>query len=75
MTSSSWSRLLTTSSLPRDELKPKSEEPSRPGERLQASSSLDLTTKQVEVYVYTESNGVHEVAMIFEFPKSKEDPT
>jgi len=34
---------------------------------------LDLTTKQVEVYVFTESNGVHEVAMIFEFPKSKEN--
>ncbi len=35
--------------------------------------SLDLTTKQVEVYIFTESNGVHEVAMIFEFPKSKEN--
>ena len=35
--------------------------------------SLDVTTKQVEVYVYTESNGVHEVALIFEYPKSKEN--
>ena len=33
---------------------------------------LDLTTKEVEVYVYTEPNGVHEVAMIFEFPKDRE---
>jgi hypothetical protein len=31
----------------------------------------DLTTKEVEVYVYTEPNGVHEVAMIFEFPKDQ----
>jgi hypothetical protein len=34
---------------------------------------LDLTTKQVEIYVFTESSGVHEVAMIFEFPKNKEN--
>jgi hypothetical protein len=32
---------------------------------------LDMTTKQVEVYVYTESNGVREVALIFEFPKTE----
>jgi hypothetical protein len=32
---------------------------------------LDLTTKQVEVYVYTESNNVREVALIFEFPKGE----
>ena len=32
---------------------------------------LDLTTKDVEVYVYTEPNGVHEVAMIFEYPKAE----
>jgi hypothetical protein len=32
---------------------------------------LDMTTKQVEVYVYTESNGVREVALIFEFPKAE----
>ncbi len=31
----------------------------------------DLTTKEVEVYVYTEPNGVHEVALIFEFPKEQ----
>ena len=31
----------------------------------------DLTTKEVEVYVYTEANGVHEVALIFEFPKEQ----
>ena len=33
----------------------------------------DLTTKEVEVYVYTEPNGVHEVAMIFEFPKDQKN--
>jgi hypothetical protein len=33
----------------------------------------DLTTKEVEVYVYTEANGVHEVAMIFEFPKEQKN--
>jgi hypothetical protein len=32
---------------------------------------LDLTTKLVDIYVYTESSGVHEVAMIFEHPKEK----
>ncbi len=31
----------------------------------------DLTTKEVEVYVYSEPNGVHEVAFIFEFPKEQ----
>ena len=30
---------------------------------------MDMATKQVEVFVYTESNGVREVALIFEFPK------
>ena len=35
----------------------------------------DLTTKEVEVYVYTEANGVHEVAMIFEFPKEQKTTT
>jgi hypothetical protein len=33
----------------------------------------DLTTKEVEVYVYTEASGVHEVAMIFEFPKDQKN--
>ena len=28
--------------------------------------------KQVEVYVYTESNGVHEVALIFEYPNAQD---
>jgi hypothetical protein len=31
----------------------------------------DLTTKEVEVYIYTEPNGVHDVALIFEFPKDQ----
>lgn len=34
---------------------------------------LDLTTKEVEVYVYIEPNNVHEVAMIFEYPKAEKD--
>ena len=33
--------------------------------------SLDIPPKQIDVYVYTESNGIHEVAMIFEHPKEK----
>ncbi len=33
----------------------------------------DLTTKEVEVYVYTEPNGIHEVALIFEFPKDQKN--
>ena len=36
-----------------------------------AAKLLELATKQVEVYVYTESNGVREVALIFEFPKTE----
>ena len=32
---------------------------------------LDLTTKVVEVYVFTESNGIHDVAMIFEYPTAE----
>ena len=35
------------------------------------AAKLDMTTKQVEVYVYTESNGVREVALVFEFPKAE----
>jgi hypothetical protein len=33
----------------------------------------DLTTKDVEVYVYSEPNGIHEVALIFEFPKDQKN--
>jgi len=52
------------------DLKPKSEQH---GNRVNEykHKTLDLTTKQVEVYVYTEPNGVHEAAMIFEFLKDK----
>jgi hypothetical protein len=32
---------------------------------------LDLTTKVVEVYVFTEPNGIHDVAMIFEYPTAE----
>jgi hypothetical protein len=32
---------------------------------------MDMTTKQVDVFVYTESNGVREVALIFEYPKQE----
>jgi hypothetical protein len=33
----------------------------------------DLTTKEVEVYVFSEPSGVHEVALIFEFPKDQKN--
>jgi hypothetical protein len=33
----------------------------------------DLSTKDLEVYVYSESSGVHEVALIFEFPKDQKN--
>ena len=33
----------------------------------------DMSTKEVEVYVYSESSGVREVALIFEFPKDQKN--
>ena len=33
----------------------------------------ELQTKEVEVYVYSEASGVHEVALIFEFPKDQKN--
>jgi hypothetical protein len=32
---------------------------------------IDMTTKEVDIYIYTESSGVREVALIFEFPKTE----
>ena len=69
-TSSSWSRPPTTSSS-----RPRSSSPNRiprrPGER-RTKPEAGLGLKQVEVYVYTEPNGVHEVALIFEYPNAQE---
>ena len=71
-TSSSWSRPPTASSS-----RPHSSSPSRRAMATETTttrpSKLDLTTKEVEVYVYTEPNGVHEVAMIFEYPKTEKN--
>jgi hypothetical protein len=33
---------------------------------------LEVGMKQVEIYVYTESSGVHEVALIFEYPNKQD---
>jgi hypothetical protein len=52
------------------ELKP---EAHRHGNRVNDYKAVrkDLTTKEVEVYVFSEQSGVHEVALIFEFPKDQ----
>jgi hypothetical protein len=54
------------------ELKP---EPHSHGNRVNnyKAAKKDLTTKDVEVYIYSEANGVHEVALIFEFPKDQKN--
>jgi hypothetical protein len=35
------------------------------------AAKLDLGEKEVEVYIYGEENSVHQVALIFEYPKSE----
>ena len=42
-------------------------------ERLQGREARPRPTKEVEVYVYTEPSRVHEVALIFEYPKAEKN--